>query len=1030
MNPGMNPGMNPLKQTAILGQSIWLDFISRQLLDAGGLHKLVEEDGLGGVTSNPSIFEKSIREGSEYAVALSDMRRRRPGATAFELYEALVIKDIQDACDVMRPVYDRTKSRDGYVSLEVTMHRGETPEEIVREGVHLWEAVGRPNVMIKVPGTAGGRKAFEELIAAGINVNVTLLFARTAYVETHEAYMRGLERRLEADGDVSRIGSVASFFVSRIDSAVDKLLDAKLLDPKLAAARTPKEKAAIEKLQGSAAIANAKLAYAHYENVVSGKRWRDLARKGAHTQRVLWASTGTKNKKYSDVMYIEELIGRDTVNTAPPATIDAFRDHGKPRVSLTEGLLEAKKSLRDLDGLGISFDAVTDALLVDGLKQFSDAFTALLRSVDKPASGSPAAPSGPTAPVSAMVVTPGARAASTPASPAPASTPPSAVALATAIAPASPRPSAPASPAAAAASPVPTMKAAPAVLAAFEQALADWKSSDRSRRFARKDATVWTGGDEARWLGWLDAPARAKSAAADLRAFADEVRRDGIQHVLLLGMGGSSLGPEVLARTFGSRAGFPKLLVLDSTDPDQVTAFERQIDPARTLFVVASKSGSTLEPNILEAYFWDRAQAKLGAKAAGRHFVAITDPGSKLETVARSKGYRRVFQGDPSIGGRFSALSAFGLVPAALIGVDLEAFAARAEQMARTCIGPNDPAADPGVRLGTFLGACARAGRDKLTLVVSPRLDSLGAWLEQLVAESTGKQGRGIVPFDLEPLGPPSIYGDDRVFAYVRLSSEPDKSQDAGIDALERAGHAVVRIPVADVLDLGAEFYRWEIATAVAGSVLGIHPFDQPDVEAAKIATRALTDAYEASGSLPAEKPFFEEQGVLLFAPRPYALELYGCTGPHASLADVLRAHFALCPGDYAALLAFLPMDAETTAELQTMRTALRNAARAATCVGFGPRYLHSTGQAYKGGPPGGMFLQITRAVRVDVPVPGQRYGFGVVQSAQARGDLQVLVERGRRALRAHITGDLRPGLASLRRALTDAVPNPALPRS
>jgi len=1007
--------MNPLKQTAILGQSIWLDFISRQVLDSGELHRLVETDGLGGVTSNPSIFEKSIREGSEYAAALSDMRRRRPGATAFELYEALVIKDIQDACDVMRPVYDRTKSRDGYVSLEVTMHRGETPEEIVREAVHLWEAVGRPNVMIKVPGTADGRKAFEELIAAGINVNVTLLFARSAYAETHDAYIRGLERRVAAGGDVSRVASVASFFVSRIDSAVDKLLDGKL-----AAAKTPKEKAAIEKLQGRAAIANAKLAYAHYENVISGKRWRDLAKKGAHTQRVLWASTGTKNKKYSDVLYVEELIGRDTVNTAPPATIDAFRDHGKPRVSLTEGLTEAKKVMRDLEALGVAFDSVTDALLVDGLKQFSDAFVALLRSIEKPASSAPAATAGPTAPasapVSAMVVSTGARAASAPAaaSPAPARS----------SAPAATPPS----------SAMPTLKAPPAVQAAFEQALADWKSSDRSRRFTRKDATVWTGGDEASWLGWLDAPSRARGAIAGLRAFADEVRREGIQHVLLLGMGGSSLGPEVLARTFGLRTGFPELLVLDSTDPEQVTAFERRIDPARTIFVVASKSGSTLEPNILEAYFWDRVQARLGAKEAGRRFVAITDPGSKLEGVARSKGYRRIFPGDPSIGGRFSALSVFGLVPAALIGVELDGFVARAEDMAMRCIGASspagDPATDPGVRLGAFLGACARMGRDKLTLVVSPRLDSLGAWLEQLVAESTGKQGRGIVPVDLEPLGPPSAYGDDRVFAYVRLTSEPDGAQDAAIDALERAGHAVVRIPVADVLDLGAEFYRWEIATAVAGSVLGIHPFDQPDVEAAKIATRALMDAYESNGSLPEERPFFEEEGVLLFAPRPYALELYGAAGPNASLAEVLRAHFALQPGNYAALLAFLPMDGENAAELQTMRTALRDASRDATCVGFGPRYLHSTGQAYKGGPAGGVFLQITRAVRTDVPVPGHRYGFGVVLAAQARGDLQVLVERGRRALRAHVTGDLRPGLASLRRAVIDAVSNGTSSRS
>lgn len=981
--------MNPLKETAALGQSIWLDFISRKLLDSGELHRMVEADGIGGVTSNPSIFEKSIREGTEYAEVIADLRRRRPGASAFELYEALAVRDIQAACDVMRPVYDRTKARDGYVSLEVTLHDGDAPEQIVREAVHLWETVARPNVMIKVPGTANGRKAFEELIAAGINVNVTLLFARSAYSETLEAYLRGLERRAKDGGDLSRVASVASFFVSRIDSSIDKQLEAKV-----ATAKTPKEKSALEKLMGRAAIANAKLAYAHYEDVTASKRWRELAKKGAQTQRVLWASTGTKNKKYSDVLYVEELIGRDTVNTAPPATIDAFRDHGKPRTSLTEGLLDAKKVLRDVEGAGISLDRVTDELLVDGLSQFSKAFETLLASLATPTTGAkPAAPSG--------------------ASTSGASTGSSAVSTST---------SAQATGAATKTSSAPLSIQAPAdVRKAYESALAAWKQSDESRRFAKKDATVWTNGDEARWLGWLDAPTRGKAAIAELRAFADQVQKDGFQSVLLLGMGGSSLCPEVLARTYGSQPGRPTLHVLDSTDPEQVVAFEKKVDLAKTLVVVASKSGSTLEPNILDAYFWDRVVAKVGAKQAGNRFVAITDPGSKLEAVARTKGYRKIFAGDPAIGGRFSALSMFGLVPAALIGVDLDQYLARAEAMAKSCIGDNDAARDPGVQLGAFLGACASRGRDKLTLVVSPKLASLGGWLEQLVAESTGKGGRGIVPVDLEPLGPASIYGDDRVFAYVRLDRDADKAQDAAVEALERAGHAVVRIPVADAIDLGAEFYRWEIATAVAGAVLGIHPFDQPDVEASKVATRELTSAYEKTGALPPEKPFFEEDGILLYAPREHALALHAATGADASLADVLRAHFATKPRDYVGFLGYVPMDGANAAEMQTMRVALRDARRVATCVGFGPRFLHSTGQAYKGGPKNGVFLQITRAVANDVAVPGQKYGFGIVQAAQARGDLQVLVERGQRTLRAHVVGDLRAGMTALRRAVQEA---------
>lgn len=983
--------MNPLKTTAALGQSIWLDFISRKLIDSGELHRLVEADGIGGVTSNPAIFEKSIREGTEYAAALADLRRRRPAASAFELYEAIAVKDIQDACDVLRPVYDRTKARDGYVSLEVTLHQGETPAEIVREAVHLWETVARPNVMIKVPGTSDGRKAFEELIAAGINVNVTLLFARSAYAETLEAYLKGLERRAKAGGELSKVASVASFFVSRIDTAIDKELEAKA-----AAAKTPKEKAALEKLLGRAAIANAKLAYAHYEDVTSSRRWRELAKKGAQTQRVLWASTGTKNKRYSDVLYVEELIGKDTVNTAPPATIDAFRDHGKPRLSLTEGLLDAKKALREVESAGVALDRVTDELLEDGLKQFSDAFTKLLASFQ--GASAPARSDAATRLAAPAITT----ATASPAKSAGPTNPPAAVAI-----------------------------QSPAhVQRAFDAALAEWTRSDASRRFARRDASVWTGGDESRWLGWLDAPARGRAAVADLGKFVDGVRADGFQHVLLLGMGGSSLCPEVLGRTYGSRAGFPALHVLDSTDPDQVLAIAERLDLARTLVVVASKSGSTLEPNILEAFFWDRVSRAVGAGQAGTRFVAITDPGSKLEGVARAKGYRRVFAGDPSIGGRFSALSLFGLVPAALVGLDLEGWLSRADALARRTIGANAPAQDDCVRLGLFLGACAREGRDKLTLVVSPALASLGGWLEQLVAESTGKEGRGIVPVDLEPLAPPERYGDDRAFAYVRLASAPDAAQDAAVAALERAGHAVARIAVGDVLDLGAEFYRWEIATAVAGAVIGIHPFDQPDVEASKLATKELTSAYERTGELPPEKPFFEEEGLLLYASREHALELYRVTGDDAALADVLRAHFALRPRDYAAFLAYLPMDGQNAAELQAMRTAVRDARRAATCAEFGPRFLHSTGQAYKGGPRTGVFLQITRAVESDVPVPGQKYGFGVVQAAQARGDMQVLVERGQRALRVHFTGHPRAGLATLRRAVLEAVARPASARA
>jgi transaldolase/glucose-6-phosphate isomerase len=565
-------------------------------------------------------------------------------------------------------------------------------------------------------------------------------------------------------------------------------------------------------------------------------------------------------------------------------------------------------------------------------------------------------------------------------------------------------------------------KLSAALAASVTNHLEDWKSAKKVARLWAGDASIWTASDESSWLGWLDAPRAARAALADLRTFAEEIRREGFTHVLLLGMGGSSLCPDVLRHTFGARAGWPKLEVVDSTDPQQIAASERRVDLAKTLVLVASKSGSTLEPNIFEAWFWERVQRISGART-GRQFVAITDPGSKLEALARQKGYRRVFCGDPSIGGRFSALSPFGLVPAALLGLDLERFLARVDAMAAAC-GPGvPPATNPGVQLGVILGAAARSGRDKLTLVCSPAIAALGAWLEQLIAESTGKLGKGIVPVDLEALGRPEVYGNDRLFVYVRLEQGADKQQDAALEALERAGQEVVRIAVASPDELGAEFFRWEIATAVAGSLIGIHPFDQPDVEASKIATKELTSAYEKSGALPAETPFFESGGLQCYADARNAAALGKGLAKDAQLADVLRAHFGrFRHGDYFAALAYVEMNAAAISELQALRRSVRDQARVATALGFGPRFLHSTGQAYKGGPNSGVFLQVTCDDPADLQVPGAKYTFGVVKAAQARGDFNVLAERGRRALRVHVRGDLRAGLAKLREAVALAL--------
>ena len=554
-----------------------------------------------------------------------------------------------------------------------------------------------------------------------------------------------------------------------------------------------------------------------------------------------------------------------------------------------------------------------------------------------------------------------------------------------------------------------------------EVAAAAWSAADSTGRLWAGDASLWTGTDESRWLGWLSAPEDAAAARPALEAFAAEVQADGFTDVLLLGMGGSSLCPEVLAESFGPQAGSPRLHVLDSTDPAQVAALERRVTLASTLVVVASKSGSTLEPNIFSAYFFARMVAAVGAAQAPRHFVAITDPGSKLEAAARRDGFRRIFSGVSSIGGRYSALSPFGLVPAAAMGLDLARWIGSAATVAAQCAQPAVET-NPGVALGLVMGTSARLGVDKLTAIVSPRIYDLGAWLEQLVAESTGKNGHAIIPVDREPLGPPAAYGADRLFVYLRLSTAPDDAQDAAVEALVSAGRPVVRIDVPDVYALAGEFFRWEIATAVAGAVMGINPFDQPDVEASKIETRKLTDDVEKTGHLPAETPIVADGSLRLFTDA-FNAELLSALADDASPAAWIRAQLErLKAGDYLALLAYVPMTGPHEQALTRMRAAVRDRRHVATCVGFGPRFLHSTGQAYKGGPNSGVFLQITCEDAVDLPVPGARYSFGVVKAAQARGDFQVLVDRRRRALRVHLGRDVTAGLATLEQIVVEAM--------
>jgi transaldolase/glucose-6-phosphate isomerase len=557
---------------------------------------------------------------------------------------------------------------------------------------------------------------------------------------------------------------------------------------------------------------------------------------------------------------------------------------------------------------------------------------------------------------------------------------------------------------------------------AVKAAIGDWQSGGKMQRLWQRDAGLWTGDDEASWLGWLDIAEEQIAHPIKLLGLAKEIWSAGFKDVLLLGMGGSSLCPEVLRMTFGKIAGYPDLHVLDSTDPAQVKAFENKVDIARTLFIVSSKSGGTLEPNIFKQYFFERTKQAVGADKAGSHFIAITDPGSKMQEVAEADRFRLIFFGRPSIGGRYSALSNFGMVPAAAMGVDTKKFLDRTQEMVRAC-GPSTLIEEnPGARLGIILGTAARSGHDKVTIITSPDISDLGAWLEQLLAESTGKVGKGIIPVDREELAAPEVYGNDRVFAYVHTKHATDVRQDAKVAALEEAGHAVLRIEMADIYDLGAEFFRWEIATAVAGSIIGINAFNQPDVEASKIATRNLTSEYEKTGSLPAEKPVVEEGGIKLFTDKKNATDLGRAAGADKSVDGYLKAHLGrIANGDYFAVLGFIQMNAEHERKLQGIRHAVRDKKHVATCLGFGPRFLHSTGQAYKGGPNSGVFLQVTCDDDLELPVPEQKYTFGVVKAAQARGDFQVLAERGRRALRVHLH-DVDAGLVTLAAAVQKAL--------
>jgi transaldolase/glucose-6-phosphate isomerase len=932
-----------------LGQSVWFDNIRRALLTSGEFERMVREDGLTGVTSNPSIFEKAIVGSTDYDEAFTEVRRSAPAVGAAPdprvVYEGLAIADLRQAADFLRGVYEATGAVDGYVSMEVGPELAYDSAATVTEARRLWAALDRPNVMIKVPGTEQGIPAIRALIGLGINVNITLLFSTRVYEQVVEAYLAGLEDRLADGGEITRIASVASFFISRIDSAVDPRVDAALA--------------------GKVGIAGAKVTYARFAELFSGRRWERLSARGAHPQRVLWASTSTKNPAYSDVVYVESLIGPDTVDTIYPATYEAFQDHGRARVTLTEGVPAARAVLQALAQEGVDLDEVTAALLVEGVAAFTQAQTKLLASVEQ----SLRAPTGP--PTATLT------------------------------------------------------RSLPGQLTdRVDATIARWAAGANVARLWARDARLWTGTDEDAWLGWLTVGMDELNHAHRFTALVKQLRSGDFQDAVVLGMGGSSLCADVLARTFPTGSGLPRLRVLDSTDPQQISALEADLDLSRTLFFVSSKSGQTLEPTIFAAYFHARVSELLGPEEAGRCFIAITDPGTPLEQHARSSGFRAVFGGWPTIGGRYSALSDFGMIPGATSGVDVTELLDRAERMAHACAACVPAADNPGLALGAIIAHCAGSGRDKLTVLSSAGIRAFGGWLEQLLAESTGKNGKGVIPVDGEPIGAPDVYGADRLFVYLHLAADDDADQQAKVAALEAAGEPVLRIVLPDLLDLGGEFFRWEFATAVAGSILGINPFNQPDVEDAKVAARTLTDAFDKTGSLPDRPWFAAGDGMRLAADARNLRELRDLAGDPASIEDYLAAQLRRVePGDYLALLAYLPMTAEHERLLSEIRLLVRDRLHVATCVGFGPRFQHSTGQAYKGGPNSGVFLQLTCQDSVELLVPGHAYTFGVVKEAQARGDFDALAAAGRRALRVDVGTDVTAGLTVLRDTLHRVLP-------
>ncbi len=949
---------NPLLEMQKFGQSAWLDYIHRQDLQNGDLQRRIDEEGVLGVTSNPSIFQKAIGDSDTYDAAIMTML----DLEAQDIYEALAIEDIQNATDLFRPLYERTDGGDGYVSLEVSPLLARDTPGTIAEAKRLFATVGRPNLMIKIPATPEGLPAIEDSIAAGINVNVTLIFAINNYEQVAEAFIRGLERRLAAGEDVTRVASVASFFLSRIDVMVDQILENNIRAAQLR--QDTARIAANSKLLGQTAIANAKLAYRSFQHIFEGQRFAALRAAGAQAQRPLWASTGTKNPAYSDTLYVDNLIGQQTVNTLPPKTLAAFKDHGQVAETLTRDVanfLPPTETLDRLAEVGVDLDQVTARLQDDGVDAFIESFETLIAQV-----------AAKRALLRSGVIE--------------------------------------------------RAKLALGIYhGAVDEAIAGLDAQHANARLWNKDGSLWkthaaTIEKIVNRLGWLEFDQTIDRER--LARLQESVRGGRFRHVVLLGMGGSSLAPEVLADTFGPQPDFPSLIVLDSTDPARIRQVENAIGLDKTLFIVASKSGNTIETLALDHYFWEKTGKN------GEQFIVITDAGSRLERIAEEAGVRDTFINPADIGGRYSALSYFGLVPAAVIGLDLPRLWASADTLLDASRESIPAQYHPGLLLGAVIGALTLAGRDKVTIYTSQSLRSFGNWAEQLLAESLGKEGKGVLPVVGATVGLPHDYASDRLFIYLRVDNDADVAEkDSAVRALREAGHPRLTIRLPDRFAIAGEFFRWQYATAIAGKLLGVNPFDEPNVTEAKEATNALLQVFQERRRLPAAAPLMTGAGLELYADEVTLAPLRELCRQHgfagSDVTQVIAAQIAgTQAGDYFAFLVYFTPNPAEERLLEQIQRRLRHVTKRAVTVGYGPRYLHSTGQYHKGGGNNGVFWQLTAAAAPDLAIPGGDFSFGTLFAAQAAGDLRTLQAHQRRALRLHLTGERELGLQTLLTAI------------